>query len=696
VSAMSSPDQSQTSSQDLSPSVVVGIDVGGTFTDVFSLDDQTGAYAVAKVTSTRRDEAQGFLTGVRAAAGDDLGRIAAIIHGTTVGTNALLERKGARTGIIATEGFADVLEMRRRDRPRTWGLWGDFKPVVSRDLRIGVSERVLADGTVVETVNPDDVVAAAKDLLDKGAIAVAISFLHSYANDDNEAAAAAALRAVWPNEYVSVSSEILPEIREFERTSTTALNAYLQPVVGGYLARLETDLVEAGFSGEFLVVQSNGGVMTVETARRFPVRTALSGPAAGVIAAQRIAGAAGHPNVLTADMGGTSFDIAVIANGSSVLTDQVTIDFGLVIRSPMIEVTTIGAGGGSIAWVDRGGLLQIGPESAGGVPGPACYGQGNTRPTVTDASVVLGRINAKRPIGARLELDIEASRNAIAVHVADPLGLSVETAAEAILRVAESRMAGALRLVSIERGHDPTGFWIMPFGGAGALHCCAFLRDVHLAGAVVPPRPGVISALGCVIADMRYDAVRTIGQPLAGLDLARLQALLVSTLAASRTAIEESGVRFVKLETEMSLDMSYVGQTHTVNVPLSIGDPAALTSVLIQEAFEKTYLATYGRLLNSVAVRVLSMRSAVIGVRPPLDLGVMAPKGPPGVSQTGTRQVFFHGAWHESAIHDRLALAVGESVVGPAILEQPDATIVLEPGFGAVTDDFGNLKIRSL
>jgi N-methylhydantoinase A len=680
---------------DQPPSVVVGIDVGGTFTDVFSLDDQTGAYAVAKVTSTRTDEAQGFLAGVKAAAGNDLGRIAAIIHGTTVGTNALLERKGARTGIIATEGFADVLEMRRRDRPRTWGLWGDFKPVVSRDLRVGVAERVLADGTVVETVNPDDVVAAAKDLLAKGAIAVAISFLHSYACDDNEASAAAALRAVWPNEYVSVSSEILPEIREFERTSTTALNAYLQPVVGGYLARLETDLVAAGFCGEFLVVQSNGGVMTVETARRFPVRTALSGPAAGVIAAQRIAVAAGLPNVLTADMGGTSFDIAVIANGSSVLTDQVTIDFGLVIRSPMIEVTTIGAGGGSIAWVDRGGLLQIGPESAGGVPGPACYGQGNSRPTVTDASVVLGRINAKRPIGSRLELDVEAARNAIATHVADPLGLSVDAAAEAILRVAESRMAGALRLVSIERGHDPTAFWIMPFGGAGALHCCAFLRDVHLAGAVVPPRPGVISALGCVIADMRYDAVRTIGQPLASLDLARLQALFVSTLAASRTAIEESGVRFTKLEAEMSLDMSYVGQTHTVNVPLDIGDPAELTLAIIQQAFEQTYVATYGRLLNSVAVRVLSMRSAVIGVRPPLDLGVMAPKGPPGCSQTGTRQVFFQGAWHESAIHDRLALAVGESVVGPAVLEQPDATIVLEPGFVAVTDEFGNLKIRS-
>ena len=418
--------------------VVVGIDVGGTFTDVVAIDEGTGAVRVGKVPSTRSDEAVGFLRAVESVT-DDLGRTAAIVHGTTVGTNALLERRGARTAVITTDGFADVLEMRRRDRPATWGLWGDFEPVSPRHLRVGVSERTLADGSVLTTVDPDVVTKAAGELIEQGAVAVAVTFLHSYANDSNEAAAAAALRAMWPNDAVSVSSELLPEIREFERTSTTVLNAYLQPVVGSYLARLESDLDAAGFDGEFLIVASNGGVMTVEAARRFPVRTALSGPAAGVIAAAAIATASDVTDVITGDVGGTSFDVAVVAGGEAVLAAQTTIDFGLTIRSPMIEISTIGAGGGSIAWVDRSGLLQIGPESAGGVPGPACYRMGNDRPTVTDAAVVLGRINPDRPIGDRERLDVAAARAAIEHGVARPLGLDVDRAAEAVLVVAASR-----------------------------------------------------------------------------------------------------------------------------------------------------------------------------------------------------------------------------------------------------------------
>ena len=371
--------------------------------------------------TTPANQADGFARGVKQGAGE-AARIDTIVHGTTVGTNALLQRSGGRTGMIVTAGFRDVLEMRRRDRPRTWGLWGSYEPVVARDFSIEVAERTLADGMVRQAVDGAEVGAAARQLAAQGAEALVIFFVNAYANDANERAALAAAREVWPNEFVMASSEILPEIREFERASTAALNAYLQPVLGHYFERLETALAEDGFAGEVFIHQSNGGVMAVATARRLPVRTALSGPAAGVVAGGHIARAAGFENVITCDMGGTSFDVSRVADGKHATSPQTSVDFGLVIRTPMVEITTIGAGGGSIAWVDGGGLLRVGPESAGADPGPACYGFGNTRPTVTDANVVLGRINAERPIGGKLaRLDKAAAEAAILAHVGAPL-----------------------------------------------------------------------------------------------------------------------------------------------------------------------------------------------------------------------------------------------------------------------------------
>jgi N-methylhydantoinase A len=385
----------------MSGATVVGVDVGGTFTDILVLDEAAGAARTAKVPSTRTREAAGFLAGLGAAAVAPA-EVGAIVHGTTVGTNALLERTGARCGLIATAGFGDVLDMRRRDRPRTWGLRGDFEPVIPRDLRVEVAERVGADGAVVVGVDPDEVAEAARTLRARGATALIVAFVNAYANDANERAAVAAARAEWPNEHVAASSAILGEIREFERTSTTALNGYLQPVVGAYLQALEEGLGDAGFGGPLLVVQSNGGVMTAAEARRLPVRTTLSGPAAGVIAAARCAAEAGVRDVITCDMGGTSFDVALVAGGRAAATQQATVDFGLVVRTPMIEITTIGAGGGSLARVDAGGLLRVGPESAGSDPGPVSYGRGGERPTVTDANLVLGRIDGERPLGEGL------------------------------------------------------------------------------------------------------------------------------------------------------------------------------------------------------------------------------------------------------------------------------------------------------
>jgi N-methylhydantoinase A len=584
--------------------------------------------------------------------------------------------------------------MRRRDRPRTWGLRGDFTPVVPRDLRLEVPERTLADGTVRTPVDLDAVRAAAQNLLDAGCQAIAVLFVNAYANPTNEHAAVAAIRALWPNPHVAASSEILPEIREFERFSTTALNAYLQPEVSGYLQRLETALKARGFGGEFLIVQSNGGVMGAATACRLPVRTALSGPAAGVIAAAHIANTAGFPNVITGDMGGTSFDVALIEGGEAALAAQTAIDFGMVVRTPMIEITTIGAGGGSIAWVDRGGLLNIGPESAGSDPGPVAYGRGNTRPTVTDANIVLGRIDPDRPIGGG-RLDVGAARAAIDAHVGAPLGLATEAAAEAILRVANSRMAGAIRLVSIERGHDPKSFAFMPFGGGGALHAGAMLTEVGLSRAIVPRYPGVTSAMGCVIADMRADFVQTINAPTTTVDSAALARVINDQATEGRAMLDAAGGAFSARDVVVELDMAYLGQTHTVSVPLPVTtsgdviDPP--TADDIARAFDATYMRVYGRLLPGGVSRILNLRTAVIGRRPRFDLATLAPTTSGAVAPRATRQVHMGGRWHEVPIYDRLAMPVGTRILGPAVLEQPDTTILIEPGQTGTVDAYGNV-----
>ncbi|MFZ4530197.1 MAG: hydantoinase/oxoprolinase family protein [Alsobacter sp.] len=680
------------------PGSLVGVDVGGTFTDLFWFDATTRRFATAKVPSNRGDEAVGFLAGLeRFGPVSDLG---SIVHGTTVGTNALLERKGARIGVITTPGFRDVLEMRRRDRRHTWGLWGDFTPIADRDMRVEVAERTLADGTIRTAVDPTEVQAAARALLAKGAQALAIVFINAFANPANERAASAAARAVWPNAHVAASAEILPEIREFERASTTALNAYLQPVVGSYLEKLEAALAGADFPGTFHIVQSNGGVMSTATARRLPVRTALSGPAAGVIAAAAIAKAAGFENVITGDLGGTSFDVSLIAGGRSTLAAQTTVDFGLVIRTPMIEISTIGAGGGSIAQVDAGGLLQVGPESAGSRPGPVCYGQGNTRPTLTDANVVLGRINAERPIGGALaRLDVEAAKAALLEHVGRPLGLDAMAAAEAVVRIANARMAGAIRLVSIERGHDPGRFAIMPFGGGGALHAGALIGEVGLSGALVPRFPGITSALGCVIADLRHDQVLTVNLMLDGLDAAALDGRMLAAGREARAVVDAAGIAVERTEVLYELDMHYVGQTHTVSVPLPVQlgpEGTGIDETIIREAFETAYRGQFSRLLPGIPMRIVSLRTAAVGRRPAFDLAALAPAagGSLAAARQGTRPVWFHGGWHETAVWSRLDLPVGAVIEGPAILEQPDATTVVDPGLAATVDPLGNLVIR--
>ena len=680
------------------PRTLVGVDVGGTFTDLAFYDEDTKRFSTAKAPSNRGDEAVGFIEGLTRLG--PISGLGAIIHGTTVGTNALLERKGAKIGIITTPGFRDTLEMRRRDRPNTWGLWGDFEPVCPRDMRREVPERTLADGSIREAVDPDAVRQACRALLADGAEALAIIFINAYANPTNERRAYEAAKAVWPNAHLAHSAQILPEIREFERTSTTALNAYLQPVVASYLAKLEAGLSEAGFSGSFHIVQSNGGVMSTATARKLPVRTALSGPAAGVIAAAAIASAAGYADIVTADLGGTSFDVSLVAGGQASLSAQTTIDFGMVIRTPMIEITTIGAGGGSIAHVDAGGLLAVGPESAGSRPGPVAYAQGNTRPTLTDANIVLGRINAEKPIGGKLKrLDVDAARAAILQHVGTPLGLGAEQAAEAIIRIANARMAGAIRLVSVERGHDPARFTAVPFGGGGALHVGALIKEIGLKSALVPRYPGVTSALGCIMADIRHDQVMTVNLMLDSLDSRSLDARMTEAGREAHAVVAASGLTVERIDVIYELDMHYQGQTHTVSVPLPVtlhDRGTGITEAIATVAFESAYAKAFSRLLPGIPVRIVNLRTAAVGRRPAFDLKALAPSADSTseAARSGTRPVWFDGGWHEASIWDRLALPTGAVINGPAVLEQGDATTVIDPGLAARVDDFGNLIVE--
>ena len=678
---------------------LVGVDVGGTYTDVFVLNLNEGAISVAKVPTTAPDQSEGFLEAVTSSV-SEVSQIATIVHGTTVATNALLERRGAKTGVITTKGFRDVLEMRRRDRPTTWGLWGTFEPIVPRDLRLEVEERILADGTIDTKLDVAEVKNAASYLLEKQCAALSIVFINSYVNNRNEQEAKKAAQEIWPNSHITVSSEILPEIREYERASTATLNAFLQPPVSDYLKTLETSLEQQEFRGQVLIVQSNGGVMNLERAKTLPVRTALSGPAAGVIAAAYIGMVAGQPNIISCDMGGTSFDVSLIVNGESSLSAQSSIGFGMVVRTPMVEIVTIGAGGGSIARVDEGGLLQVGPDSAGSSPGPACYGLGNMAPTVTDANVLLGRINSQNPIGGKLKkLDVEAAKSAIQSKIAEPLGINVFEAADAILQVANGKMASAIRLVSVERGHEPGTFAAMPFGGGGALHAGALIKEVGLACALVPRFPGITSALGCVIADMRYDQVQTINQQLGSLDLEFLDNQMVTHCKAGHQVIDCAGSTIEKRTELFELDMLYAGQTHTVTVPLDLnfsGDTTNVNREIIKSAFEEAYIKEYGRLLKNIDIRVMNVRISVIGHRPKFDLTLLAPSKNNSLEGaiTEKRSVYINGDWSDVKIFDRLSLPIGAEVHGPAVLEQPDTTIFLEDDMVGLVDIYGNFLIK--
>jgi N-methylhydantoinase A len=702
------------------PALLVGVDVGGTFTDLVLFDDATGAVCVAKVPTTIRNQADGVLAALAevAATPSDL---KIVVHGTTTATNALLERKGARTGLITTRGFRDVLELGRRTRPTPYGLKGTFEALIPRELRLEVGERMDAEGQPVTALDEEEVRRAARWLRERGVEALVIHFIHSYVNDAHERRAREVAATEWPNPYLTAGAELLPEYREFERGTTAAINGFVQPVIDRYLRRLAGELARQGYRHELLVMQGNGGTMSVDVAARHAVNTLMSGPAAGVKAAAFTAAAAGHANVISCDMGGTSFDVGVIVGGAPAVSADKEMGYGLPVRVPMIDIHTIGAGGGSIARVSSAGILQVGPESAGAEPGPIAYGRGGQEPTITDANLLLGRLNPEALLGVAGGARLDQVREIVDKKIGAHLALDPVAAAAAIVRVANDKMAGAIRLVSLQRGRDPRDFVLFAFGGAGPLHAVALARELAIPTVLVPARPGITSALGCLVADVRHDFVRTINQGLLRLDVAEARAILAAQIAEGRRLLASEGVEVETVTVEHEADMQFAGQTHVLTVPIARTD---FTREELAQTFERAYHDRFGVELREMRALVMSLRTAVIGRRRPITLdrlgGASTAAGP-----AGTRPVWFgtsdtspdhrrggvgeaagapHSdksaghphpkqSWHDTPIYRREHLAIGATLTGPAIVEQLDATTVIEPGDHARVDALGNLEI---
>jgi N-methylhydantoinase A len=671
--------------------IIAGIDIGGTFTDVILVDMDAKSIFQSKTSSTHRDLSVGFLLGLKKT-GIPIANIENIIHGTTIATNAILERKGAKCGLITTRGFKDILELRRRDRPQIYGLVGNFKPLIPRNYRFEVTERIDSHGQILINVSKKELRGIAKRLIKENIESIAIVFLHSYLNALNEQKAKNFLARIVPHSHITVSSDILPEIREFERTSTAVVNTYVQPLIKNYLNNLQKKLKKV----DLFIMQSNGGIMSVDAAKKIPVNTILSGPAAGVIAASYIGQMAGYKNIISCDMGGTSLDVSVISEGKFCISSETKLDFGIPVRIPMIEVKTIGAGGGSIAWIDRGGILQIGPQSAGADPGPVCYGKGGTEPTVTDANLALGRINAAVPIGDEgFVFDLKRTKRVLDEKIGLPLGLGTYKASSAIVDVTNSKISNCIRMVSIERGYDPREFVLVAFGGAGPLHAGSIIKEAGISKAVIPYYPGLFSAFGCVLADVRHDFVQTVNENLNTLKIERVNEILKKQTNKGKDLLRREGIPIETINLLFEADMSYEGQTHSIRVPLP---SSKLNKNEITDAFNFHYKKRYGSLLHGFQINLANLRVTIVGIKAPINLKefIQTPLGCLKDSERGVRKVFFNGRFLDSKIYERGKIPIGAQIYGPAIIEQPDTTIVVEPDMVAMTDDFANLIISEM
>ena len=685
---------------------MVGVDVGGTFTDFHVLDETNGTVLTGKKPSTPDNPARAIIDGLHALAsrhGIDLGALRRLAHGTTVGTNALIQRRGGNIAMVTTRGFRDLLEIGRQTRPHMYSLTEDHPPpLVPRRHRFEIDERMDAAGEAATALTGEAVVAAVEDVRSSGADACAICLVFAFRNPEHEDRIAAAVRAALPHVPVCTSFEVQPEFREYERFSTTVLNAYLQPVLGRYLSTLQDGLARVAPDASIGINQSSGGLMSPGRARALPVRTALSGPAAGAIGAAHSAKLSGRRNVITLDMGGTSADVALIRDFQADISFERDVA-GFSVRLPAVDIETVGAGGGSIAWFDRDGLLKVGPTSAGADPGPACYARGGDRPTVTDANLVLGRLSSRGLLAGEMELDESRSRAAFA-PVAERLGFDVERTAHGVIGIVVANMVRAIRTISVERGYDPREYTLMAFGGAGPLHA----RDVALAlgmsEILVPAAPGILCAQGLIVSDLKEDFVSSERIPGDEAGLRRLAGRAEALTARARAWFDAEGVPNRSRRLELGVDARYVGQNFELAVPLATADAgtdASADAIAIpdsghlRERFLEVHESAYGYANPDDQIEIVNLRLTARGrlredPAPP-EPGEPGPLPAP-VEHQAVR--FTNGDATACPVYDRTSLRAGHSLPGPAIVEQLDSTTPIFPGDMAVVDQAGNLIIQ--
>ncbi|MBI2165394.1 MAG: hydantoinase/oxoprolinase family protein [Chloroflexi bacterium] len=661
--------------------MILGIDVGGTFTDLVLLDGQE--IRVHKVPSTPGDPLQAILAGIQGLGISPHGEEVIFVHGSTVATNALLERKGARTALITTQGFEDILEIGRQNRPKLYDLLQDRPvPLVPRELRFGAPERLDYTGQVLKSLDPSEAEAVVRKVHKAGAEAVALSLLFSYLNPDHERLLAQALEGMEPRPFVSVSSNILPQYREYERTSTTAVNAYVGPIMARYLSRLDSAL-----EGRLRIMESSGGSLSAQAAVSHPVRSILSGPAGGVVGAFHVANLAGYPNVITFDMGGTSTDVSLCPG--RVQETSASVVGGCPVSVPMIDIHTVGAGGGSIARLDQGGALRVGPESAGADPGPACYGRGELA-TVTDANLLLGRMASSYFLGGRLTLDTARAR-AVVEELAHDMGTDVAGVALGIVRVVNASMEKAIRAISMERGFDPRQFTLLAFGGAGPQHACELAQELHIPRVLVPLFPGALSAFGAAIADVVKDYSRTVLLREGDTGAGRLAEAYMELETHGSADLVKEGFSSQRVTLRRFLDMRYIGQSYELTLECPPLDSDVHQKAA--EAFHSAHQQRFGYSDPAHPVEIVNVRLKAIGLtdKPPPAKSSLKRLRKPREAAAEKREVMFRNGSLATSFYLRDRLATGMEVAGPAVVLQMDATTVIPPGWTASVDPFGNL-----
>jgi N-methylhydantoinase A len=671
------------------PNLRVAVDVGGTFTDICILDEADGSIDVRKVPSTA-DPIEAVVDGVTDA-GIDLRDVVLFSHGTTVATNALITRNLPPAAMVTTRHFRDVIEIRRGTKQDLWDAYADVAPpYIRRRDRFEVLERVDYAGEVVTALDEEEARRVAAILRRRNVQTVAVCFINAHANPAHELRMREILEEELPGVAVSTSAEVLPEIFEHERFSTTIANAVLSPLISGYVQRLENRLSDRGYDGDVLLLHSGGGVMTPKLAERFAVRLAASGIAAGAIASRHLSTLCGFPNAIGFDMGGTSTDVSLVYNGEERVTQEWYVEYGYPIRFPSIEVLTIGAGGGSFAWIDGAGSLRNGPQSAGANPGPACYGRGNDRPTNTDANLVLGRLGAEL-IGGAMRLDRAAADRAIQEHVAAPLGLGLVEAADAVIKVANANMADAVRLISIRRGYDPREFCLVAFGGAGPLHGAALAEELSIPTVLVPPSPGITSALGCLLVDVRHDLSAMFLARLDSVDREELEEEFGKLERDARERLEAEDVPEEQMSIQRLVDMRYLGQWRSLTVPVSAPADLADAADRFHAEHERAY--NYRRDGSPVEIYRLSVRA--VGVTPKPQLRRHQLNGRVS-SAASSRPVHFDssGMPLDTPLYVRADLPAGAALTGPAVIDQLDSTTLVPPGWRAEVDEWLNIRLH--